>query len=111
MGEFGNPLIKVGTKDEERKQAVLDFWTKMAPIVVKTVEESFLTSEMRNPTHHEVKRRTEITKALAEEMRDLKWSKARIKDTLPRALRLRLTGLVVDLEAMGERSSWVGPAT
>ena len=75
-------------------------------MVVKAVENSFKVAKMVNPTMAEMRRRTHMAKAIAEEMRDLGWGKVRIKDTLGLALTAKLVGLIFDLEAVGSRSMW-----
>ena len=101
------PLIKVNdwTPDDRRRQ-LLAFWQGMAPVVVKAVEESFVKANMLHPTCHEASRRTKIAKQLVQDMKELRWSKPRIVDVLPRALSAKLVGLEFDLEALGKRAVW-----
>ena len=92
---------------EDAKRDYVKFWAEMYPAVTKAVESSFLDANMRNPTSNEVRRRASMAKSLVEEMRhDLKWSRPRIKDLLLTVLKSRLSGVKLDLEAMGRRTLW-----
>ena len=104
------PAIKVNEDDPkaEQKRAYLTFWSEMSPVVTKVVEQSFTGEHsMRNPTRAEAERRVRICKELCDDMRgEYRWSKARIKDVLPKALSGILSGLAIDLEAMARRNTW-----
>ena len=105
------PLIKINDSftRKEKEKAMLEFWAELAPCLVMVVEASFMEGQhsMRHPTQSEVKHRTNMAKELIEEMRrTYGWSKTRIQDNLAIALRTRLSGLVVDLDAIAKRGSW-----
>jgi len=99
-----------GRSDEVR--AYKEFWDEMMPTVANVVTNSF--EEGQCPVSHvtgtEVKHRTNLAKDLVELMRkEFVWSKQRIRDNLALALRMRLNGMVVDLDSLGAagRSSWI----
>lgn len=101
------PLIKISRWDpSDRKQAILDFWKELAPVVVRAVEDSFKVAEMVNITRTELSHRIKLAKEIVEEMRDLRWGKIRIKDQLGPVLAARLVGIAIDLETLGLRSTW-----
>ena len=103
----GQPLIKVNDwSREDRKRQLLSFWVRMAPVLVKAVEGSFVKAKMVTPTRAEAARRTKVAKQLVQDMSDLRFSTERIKDTLPLALDAKLAGLEFDLEALGKRVTW-----
>jgi len=103
----GRPLIKVSDwGPDDRRRQILEFWKEMAPIVVSAVEASFVKAKMLHPTRAEAVRRTEMARSLVQDMANLRWSTARIKDVLPRVLAAKLLGIEFSLEAMGVRSTW-----
>lgn len=101
-------LIKVadwGPSDAKREYR--DFWKEMLPKVAIVVERSFIQNGMRHPTRAAIVERVDVCKAIVNELRyDLKWSKQRIIDHLPVILRCRLSGIALNLEAIGRRATW-----
>jgi len=106
------PLIKINEDFNrgDQRRAYREFWSVMYPIVALVVESSFMhpsTGMKTDPTQAEIKERTDVCKKLVDTMRnDLGWSQVRIKDNLALALRTKLSGLVVDLDALAKRGSW-----
>lgn len=101
-------LIKVadwGPSDAKREYK--RFWEWIMPHVGRVVEASFIQNGMRHPTRSAIIERVDVCKALVNELRfDLKWSRQRILDHLPIALRCRLSGIHLDLERLGRRATW-----
>lgn len=93
----------------EKQKAYQAFWAEMMPKVSNVVAASFDKGNhaMRHPTRHEIKRRVDLCKDLVDTMRQqFKWSKWRIVDTLPYALRCRLSGIHVPLDRLARRGSF-----
>lgn len=99
------------TRSEKRK-AYEDFWKMMMPIVGIVVTASFehgphAQTNGMTPTRAAIAERVDICKTLVDTMRqEKKWSKWRIRDTLPYALRCHLSGIVVPLDQLNNRGSW-----
>ena len=105
-------LIKMDTKysRQEKVRALKAFWDEMMPVVAVVVESTFAhdSTTVRHITTSVVKERTLMAKNLVDTMRqDFGWSRTRIRDNLAVALRSQLAGLVVDLDTLGRRGSWM----
>ncbi len=105
-------LIRTDTQytRQEKARALKAFWDEMNPVVAVVVESTFshVSTGVRHITTAEVKNRTNMARDLVDNMRrDFGWSKARIRDNLAIALRSKLAGLVVDLDSLGRRGSWM----
>jgi len=94
----------------EKAHALQEFWDEMMPVVVVVVESTFAhdSTKVNHITSAVIKERTNMAKELVDTMRrDFGWSKTRIRDNLAVALRTQLSGLVVDLDSLGRRGSWM----
>ena len=81
----------------------------MMPIVGAIVTNSLAAGphKVDDPTRRQVTERVDTCRELVDMMRQqFKWSKWRIRDTLPIALRARLSGLHLDYDRLARRGSW-----
>ena len=107
---IGNPFVKKSRKLEpsEVRKEEQAFWADMKPWLASAIVVS-LGGEgaVKRLTRAEIQTRMDMAYELVNEMRrDKCWSKPRIRDTLPHALRAKVIGIEFDLDALARRGSW-----